>query len=760
MTTLILATLALAPLAAWLGGRSAKVATLLALWPLGLTVWFASALRILLQGGVVTDHVAWIPSLGLNLSFRLDGLSAVFALMITGIGTLIVVYGAHYLDGHPERGRFQASLFAFMAAMLGVVLTDNLFTLFVFWELTGFTSFLLIGFDHEKESSRRAATQALIVTGAGGLALLAAAVLISQVTGTLTIPELLSDRGLLTNHASYLPIVVLVLLAAFTKSAQFPFHFWLPGAMAAPTPVSAYLHSATMVKAGVYLVARLTPVLGGTLLWELPLVIIGGLTMLGGAYRAVQETDLKRVLAYSTVSALGTLFLLLGLGSEAAFTAAIVYLVAHACYKGALFQVAGVVDHATGTRDIRRLAGLRALLPQTSLAGLLAAASMVGLPLTIGFVAKELVYEAGLKYALSPFALVPAVVVGSALLGVCGLLAGFGPFFTPGAPPEGSHRASAGLWFGPLTLAVLGLLFGSAPGLTSGVFSLAASAVAGRSVEAHLALWHGLGLPLGLSALTLLLVALLYRARKLVRARAWPRSLGFERGFTGFLRIMDFISGRIGPPLQESSLASYALTFVLSAGTLVGVGYYLTAERVSLDGLLDVRAYELAISGLIILGAIGAVRARTTMTAVLCLGTSGYGVALTFLLFGAPDLAMTQFAAETLTAVIFVFVFWQFPRVDQASARLVKLRDAIIACGCGVLVTLLALDSATLPTTRRLSDFYAEAAPSLAHGRNIVNVILVDFRAFDTLGEITVLVTAAVGVVALLRIAAAERQGG
>ncbi|HEX6974012.1 MAG TPA: proton-conducting transporter membrane subunit, partial [Vicinamibacterales bacterium] len=351
---LVLSPFAIAILAAWLVGRYPRSAGIFAAWPALLAVAFAAVWR----GGARVVDLAWAPSLGLSLSFNLDALGLLFAILITGIGALVVLYASRYLDGHEHAGRFFLSLFAFMGAMLGVVLSDNILTLFVFWELTGFTSFLLIGFEHERASARAAATQALIVTGAGGLALLAAGVLLGDVTGTMSLSAMAGARASIVASPLYLAIAILVLAAAFTKSAQVPFHFWLPNAMEAPTPVSAYLHSATMVKAGVYLVARMTPIVGATAVWTTTLTVAGAVTMLVGAYRSVQETDLKRILAYSTLSALGVLTMLLGAGTREAFTAAVVYLVAHALYKGALFLVAGAIDHETGTREIESLAGL------------------------------------------------------------------------------------------------------------------------------------------------------------------------------------------------------------------------------------------------------------------------------------------------------------------------------------------------------------------------------------------------------------------
>jgi multicomponent Na+:H+ antiporter subunit A len=757
MAFVILATLLVCPVAAWLGRRGARCARWLAIWPLLVTVFLVWGLRSALAGEVVRDTLDWIPSLGLSLSFRLDGLSGIFALLITGIGTGVVIYSAYYFDGHPYAGRFQATLFAFMAAMLGLVSTDNVFALFVFWELTGFTSYLLIGFEHDKEEARRSALQALLVTGAGGLALLAAGVLLSQAVGSTSLHELAQSTELLRQHPTYTACVLCVLLAAFTKSAQFPFHFWLPNAMAAPTPVSAYLHSATMVKAGVYLALRMTPALGGTTLWTTLVVATGGVTMLGGACRAVQETDLKKILAYSTVSALGTAMLLLGLGTPPSIAAALAYLIAHAGYKGSLFLLAGVLDHQTGTRDIRQLSGLRRVMPISAVAGALAAASMAGLPPLLGFLGKEQAYSAVLDQPLLSQVLITALVLSSALLGASGLLTGVLPFMGPPSASPPTHEATAGLWVVPLGLSALGLL-AIAAGSFAPVLGLATSDVIGKAFAPSLALWHGWTLPLLLSAVTISLSWVVYRSHAALRRLRWPKVLGTEQLYTLSLRAVEALGARISPALQDASLTAYVLTFVVTTGALIGMGFVLTTGVPVPEQILPVRVHEVFLTLLVIGAALGAVRARTTMTAVLSLGAAGYGVALTFLLYGAPDLAMTQFAVETLTAVIFVFVFWQLPRTEERTSRRIKQRDALVSIAFGALVSVLTLAAATHPTNSRLRDFYATAAPTLAHGRNIVNVLLVDFRALDTLGEITVLVTAALGVSALLRIAAAQKQ--
>jgi multicomponent Na+:H+ antiporter subunit A len=756
MPIVLLVTLLLVPVAAVVGRRGARAASVLALWPAAVTGWLALELRAAHGGAPRTDLVRWAPTLGLELSFRLDGLSGLFALLVAGIGAGVVLYAGYDFDGHPHAGRFQATLFLFMAAMLGVVVADDVYALFVFWELTGFSSYLLVGFDHDRAEARRSALQALIVTGAGGLCLLAAGVLLHQAAGTASLSGLLERGAAIRASGAFPAIVVLVLLAAFTKSAQFPFHFWLPDAMAAPTPASAYLHSATMVKAGVYLIARTTPVLGGGALWTGLVLGAGGLTAAMAAALALRETDMKRVLAFSTVAALGAIVFLLGLGTPAAIAAALAYLVAHASYKGTLFLVAGVIDHATHTRDVTALSGLRRAMPKTALAGALGAASMAGLPLLVGFVGKEMAYEAALAQPIAPVALAALLVVASALMGVAGLIVGWGPFTGHRRSHPEAHDPAFGLWLPPLALAAFGLVAGVAPSLLGPTLSLAASAASGRPANLDLAVFHGFGVPLALSAATIAATVGVYAGRARVRAALAPVATDTGRLYRAALAALDGISERIAPPLQSARLASYILVFVVTSGALAA--WSLRGKGIAEGAIYTPpRGLEIAVAITILVAAFTASRARRTMVAVLSLGTVGYAVALLFLLFGAPDLAMTQFAVETLTAVILVYVFWQFPAVDQSSPARKKIRDAIVAVAFGGVMTMLALESSTETTSRRLGEFFAAKSPTEAHGRNIVNVILVDFRALDTLGEITVLTMAAIGVSALVRIGAEER---
>ncbi len=744
------------PVAGWLGARSRDRSQLLALIPAALTGYFTHALWLVSTSGPFTVSLPWAPRLNLSLSFHLDGLSALFATLICAVGTLIVVYATKYLEGHPHAGRFQISLFAFMGAMLGLVLSDNLLVLFVFWELTGFTSYLLIGFEHESQDARRAATQALLVTGGGGLALLAAAILLVRTGGTASLSALLA-RGSLVDAPLYLGITCLVLLAAFTKSAQFPFHFWLPNAMQAPTPVSAYLHSATMVKAGVYLVARMTPLLGGSLFWTGTVTVVGAFTMIGGSYRALLETDLKRVLAYSTISALGVMMLLFGTGTPQAVTAGLLYLLAHACYKGALFLIAGAIEHETGTRDVTALGGLRATMPVTAVAAGMAALSMAGIVLTFGFVAKEQFYESLTTLELSGI-WVAAAVAASVCLGAAGLIAGIAPFAGRLTPSPAAHEAPASLWLGPVLLASVGLILGLVPSLAAIPVGLAAAAVLQTTATVNLAIWHGFNTTLLLSLVTSAGSVVLFVYRDAIRRRAWPRALRTERLYSGTLAGIEAISRWVAPALQSASLRSYVFVVLVTAVTFVGTALATGRILPTLSRRTPIELHEGVVAALIVAGALAAVLARSTMAAVLALGAVGYSVALMYALLGAPDLAMTQFAVETLTVVIFVLVFSQLPGFGDLSSRSVKIRDAIVALAAGVLVTTLVLFIGASGTTSRLSSYFAEAAPQLAHGRNVVNVILVDFRGFDTLGEITVLVTVAIGVRAVLLIGRERRS--
>lgn len=751
MAFLILSPFAVAALSAWaIGGRAAR-GKLLALWPALLTAIFINELRASLTAAPRVVELTWAPSLHLSLGFNLDGLGLLFAILITGIGALIALYASEYLRDHPHIGRFYASLFAFMGAMLGVVLSDNILTLFVFWELTGFTSFLLIGFEHERTDARAAALQALIVTGAGGLALLAAGVLLIALTGTAALTAMVPLHGGIVSSSHYTAIAILILFAAFTKSAQVPFHFWLPNAMAAPTPVSAYLHSATMVKAGIYLIARVTPIVGATELWNTTLMIAGAATMTTGAYRAMQEIDLKRILAYATVSALGVLTMLLGVGTEEAIVAALAYLVAHAGYKGALFLVAGAVDHETGTRDIRVLRGLRAAMPRSGIAAGIAALSMAGVPLTFGFIGKELSYESLLHAPQWSTVLLTLMTAASVLLGVAGLIAGVWPFFGSRAASITAHEARWPMWIPPLILAAASLATGIIPSLLDDtLIAAAAAAAAGSRAPIALALWHGITPALLLSVLTLAGAWLGYAMHQRIRTASWRFGFGTEHIYTYSIRVVDALGRAIAAPLHSASLRSYVRVIVVVVVVLAGIAMLNGPGLINTPRTVPA-PHEILIVAVILIGAVSAARARSTMAAVLSLGVVGYAVAIVFLMFGAPDLAMTQFSVETLTVLIYVLVFRHFRSLGARSAPIERVSDATIAGAIGVIIGGLVWVVATADTAPQLREYFAGFGPTLGHGRNIVNVILVDYRGLDTLGEITVVMTAGIAVLALLR---------
>ncbi len=743
---------------------------LLALLPLSLFIYFFTFITLVAEHGAISFFYPWAPALNVSFSFYLDGLSLLFAMIISGVGTLIVLYGSGYLAGHHHLGRFYAFLLMFMASMLGVVLSGNVITLFVFWELTSISSYLLIGYYHKKLASRKAALQALLVTGSGGLALLAGLILMALEGGSWEIIDLLNQGDVIQNSGFYLPILLLVLAGAFTKSAQFPFHFWLPGAMAAPAPVSAYLHSATMVKAGIYLLARFSPVLGDTEAWYYLLTIFGTTTMFLAAHIAWQQTDLKRILAYSTVSALGTLVMLLGIGDEHAVKAAMVFLVVHSLYKGSLFMVAGIVDHETGSRFIDQLGGLRKSMPITATAAILAALSMSGIPLFLGFIGKELIYEATLGAHIAAGIITALAVLANALTIVAAGMVAHKPFFgQPVTTPKHAHEAPLQMWLGPITLALLGLLLALSTiklvtnllpfNFDEVIISPAVSAILGETIHVHLHFFPTeFSIILLLSTITITGGLGLY----FIRAKLYPvvgplnviTKWGPEQWYQWTLDGMLAFAKLQTKVLQSGYLRNYLLIIIL---TTVGLaGYTLVAKGVLQTNTLwrpiESQPYEALIYIIITVATLMVVTTRSRLAAVASLGVIGFGMSILFILFGAPDLAMTQFSIETLSVILLVFVLYKLPRFAILSTKVQKSRDIVIALLGGGLMTLLVLIVTSLEANSRLTPYFAKNSWLEAHGHNVVNVILVDFRGFDTMGEITVLAVAAIGVYGLLKL--------
>lgn len=741
-----------------------RYASALALFPLAIFIQLCLTIPSIAAGENLQLSLPWVPSLGLNLSFSLDGLGLVMALLISGIGALIIIYGGAYLHGHPYLGRFYSLVLLFMTAMLGVVLSGNALLLFVAWELTSISSFFLIGFEHHKPNARAAAWQALLVTGFGGLAMLAGFALLGYITDSFELSVWVAQAKAIQGHALAPAALLLILAGAATKSAQFPFHFWLPNAMEAPTPVSAYLHSATMVKAGIYLLARLFPVFEGLTYWSTLVTGLGLVTLVGAALLALGQSDLKRLLAYTTVSALGSMVFLLGLGNPLAVKTVVTVLIAHALYKGALFLVAGGVDHGTGTRDITELGGIGREMPFTAAAAGLAGLSMAGLPPLLGFVAKELMYETTLESAL------PGLFTALLFLGNLGMVAvagwvGWGPFWgKPGRNDLHPHEGPVGLWLPPLLLGVLSLLFGLLPNLAGKwLVQPAAQAIGQAPLVVKLALWHGLTPVLGLSALTLALGLGISAGRKWVLPRLstfWhalakfgPASL-YPRGLHFLLSFAAWQTNT----LQNGYLRVYITAIILFVTGLSAFTLVTRPIQFSTLNVLAPRFYDVILIVIILIATLYVTRVRSRLAAIALLGSIGFSIAVLFLLYSAPDLAMVQFTIETLTVIMFVLVMYKLPKFKQLSSRAAKLTDGLLALLGGVLMTVLMLLVSAHQSDAHLARYFVENSLPLANGRNIVNVILVDFRGLDTLGELTVLAVAALGVFSMIRLTFKESR--
>jgi multicomponent Na+:H+ antiporter subunit A len=731
-----------------------------------LSVWLVASELPALAGGSVRDIAwPWLPGLGASLAFRLDGLSALFVLLIGSIGAMVFVYAHRYLGGHPHATRAKLLLLAFMVSMLGLVLADDALLLFVFWELTTVTSYLLIGFGHEDPRARRAALQALLVTGGGGLFLLVGLLLLGLDAGGLRISGW--TAAAVPADSLRTPILCLVLIGAFTKSAQVPFHFWLPNAMVAPTPVSAYLHSATMVKAGVYLLARLHPVLGASELWFLALTTAGGATASWGALQALRQDDLKLALAYTTLATLGSIVLFLGSEVTIAVTAAVAMLLVHALYKSSLFLVVGIVEHATGTRDASRLAGLARAMPWTAGAAALAALSMAGFPPFLGFVGKELKYEGALAIADEPSWLAATLVLANALLFAVSCQVAFRPFWGPRVEaPRPPHEVPRRMLLGPALLASGGLVLGLSPELVGRLLvEPAVAAIRDRPSPVELALWHGLNVALAMSLATAALGLALYRGRAPLRAglarAAAALPLSGDRAWDAALAGLQALANGSTARLQSGSLSRYLATTFATVVLLVGGTQLVRGSPLAWPAHLEpIPPHAWAITALIVAAALLAARTRSRLAAIAALGVVGVGAALLFLLFGAPDVAMTQLLVETLFVVIVASALLRMPRLaDDLRSRATRARDAVLAAATGATVTAVLLAVLAVPFDPFVGDWFLDQSVPAGFGRNVVNVILVDFRALDTLGEITVVVAAGWAVHALLGLRG-PREGG
>ena len=737
----------------------------LALLPALLTAYFASLIPAISGGESLLIRNQWMPGLGVSLDFMVDGLSLVFALLISGIGTFILIYAGSYLKSHKDLARFYVVMLSFMASMLGLVLSDNLITFFVFWELTSITSYMLIGFNHEDAGARKCALQGLFVTAGGGLVLMAGLILLIFITGSYSFSEILASDLAIHEHGYYTAAAVCILVGAFTKSAQVPFHFWLPNAMAAPTPVSAYLHSATMVKAGVYLLARLNSSMDGDALWSNSLMFFGAATMFTGAYLAFSSTGIKKVLAYSTVMALGTLTMLIGVGTEKAIIAFVCVLVAHSLYKGALFMLAGALDHETGTKDITKMGGLWRSMPRTALITCMAALSLAGLPPLFGFVAKELMFESVINSPAWSRGLLATAVASSILVVAVAGLVFLKPFFGPArTTPRQPHDAPFAMLIGPAVLTLLALIFGVAPFLPAPlVLDAAVSSVYGSGVQTALALWHGVNVPLILSGISLLAGSLLFVAWQrlhptLHAVNTAGGRVGPEAGYFRFMLGITQIASWQTRLLQNGVLGVYLLILVLVTFGLTGYTLF-TRHGFQLDfDFSNGYFYEFGIALLIVAATVFASVTRSRLGSVASVGVLGFGVALIFIHFSAPDLGITQLLVETLTVILLVLVLFKLPPFVNLSSPWERYRDLTVAVFAGAIMTLLMLAALDIQYFDSISSYYIENSYGLAFGKNIVNVILVDFRQLDTLGEIFVLGLAAMGVYSMVKLRAEDQH--
>ncbi len=731
-------------------------------------------------GQVPTWSVQWLPVLGLDLGFRMDGLAWLFVMLIGNIGALVVLYAAWYLDADEPVRRFFIFLLMFMGAMLGIAMADNLLLLVLFWELTSLSSYLLIGWWHadpkDGRDARLGARMALTITGAGGLCLLAGVLLLGDIAGSYKLAAVLAAGDVIRASPLYVTALVLVLLGAFTKSAQFPFHFWLPHAMAAPTPVSAYLHSATMVKAGVFLLARFYPALGGTEEWFWIVSVAGMTTMVFGAYVAIFQHDLKGLLAYSTISHLGLITLLFGLNEPLAVVAGVFHIINHATFKAGLFMSAGIIDHECGTRDMRRINGMWKVMPLTATLGMVAAAAMAGVPLANGFLTKEMLFAESLaKQTHGPMEwLLPAGALLAAILGIAYSLRFVHDVFFNGDSvdlPRQPHEPPFLMVAPVLLLAALCLAVGIFPQQTAGAMLAVAAQAAlhgtpGPALPAYsLALWHGFNLPLLMSAIAVVVGFALYfglqrfiNLHRLVRLPGWFSAGGRE--FFHVLLAAGVAAARgLTGLLQNGSLQRYLLLLVLMS---LAAGAWPLWDVPLQWPALHLRDLNLAVTGV---GAIGIVAALATtvlyrkrLIAVVALGATGLVVCLTFAWFSAPDLALTQLLVEVVMTALMMLALRWLP--DESTPerhvsghcpglRWIAWRDGAIALACGLGMAALTWQLLNRPAVS-ISQYFLETARSLGGGGNVVNVILVDYRAFDTMGEITVLAIAALTIRAVL----------
>lgn len=764
--------------------------------PIVLFSYFLSFLPQIIRGEITMETLNWIPSLGINFSARVDGLGLLFSLLITGIGALVVLYSIYYLSKEKEKlNQFYVYLLLFMGAMLGVVLSDNMVVLYGFWELTSFSSFLLIGYWNHRERSRYGAQKSMLITVFGGLSMLGGMILLYLMTGTFSISETIAMAATIYGHELFIPALICILLGAFTKSAQFPFHIWLPDAMEAPTPVSAYLHSATMVKAGIYLVARLTPVFALSGLWVWLVAGFGILTLFWGSFSAVKHNDLKGILAYSTISQLGLIMSLLGLGAAAihypaveagfytvAVSAAVFHLINHATFKGSLFMMVGIVDHETGTRDIRKLGGLMSIMPITFTIAVIGSFSMAGLPPFNGFLSKEMFFTGMIRaqeigfFNMETLGLIFPIVawVASVFTFLYSMIIVFKTFtgkYQPEKLEVKPHEAPLGMLISPIILVSLVVVIGLfpnivAPLINSVMASILPSLVAeGMKFDVHIYHWHGFTPELFMTIGVIVVGILLYKfmPRWTGIYNRMPEKFSLNSAYDNGLAGIQKGANRFTNAYMTNSIRTYLLyifTFlILSLGTtlIVKNAFVLDTANVA-----NIHAFELVLVIIIAIGSVSILFVKSRMTSIILLGSVGYAVSLFYAIFRAPDLALTQLVIETVSVALFLLAFYHLPKVNKNEEHMrFKMGNAVISIGVGVVVSLIALSAHSSKAFDSISQYYIENTYKKAGGENMVNVILVDFRGFDTLFEIAVLAIAALGIFSLikLRLTRGKEQG-
>lgn len=760
--------------------------------PIILFIGLVRFVPAIAKGHTESFTISWIPSANIHFTTYLDGLSLIFGLLITGVGSLVILYSIYYLTSREALGHFYVYLLMFMGAMLGVVFSDNMMVLYVFWELTSISSFLLIAFWYYRKQSRYGAQKSMLITVSGGVAMLAGFIMLHAMTGSFSIRENIAMIAEFTDHALFIPAMILVLLGAFTKSAQFPFHIWLPDAMEAPTPVSAYLHSATMVKAGIYLVARFTGIFGGDAIWFYVVSSVGIFTLFWGSFNAVRQTDLKALLAYSTISQLGLVMSLFGLGSAAlhegysehavlyaqATFAALFHLINHSTFKGALFMVVGIVDLNAGTRDVRRLGGLMAIMPVTFTIALIGSFSMAGLPPFNGFLSKEMFFEAMVAVRHLAFfdigswsILFPVLAwVGSVFTFIYSMIIVFQTFFGEHQPDRldrEAHEAKLGMLISPSILALLVVSVFFFPNVIGDYLLRPAMAAVypslpdiGGALE-PIKIWHGFKTPLWMTIGVIIVGTLLYLTFNYWRPmyKLGPLRWGLDNVYNGALHFAESGSTYITNKYMTGYLRHYLVYifvffFVAVTGTLIYTGG--AKFDISNDAPIAPNEYIL-IFGMMAAGIL-MLFAKSRITITLLNGVLGYSIALFFVIFRAPDLALTQIVIETVTTALFLLGFYFLPEIKREKVvKSTKVMNGIIAIAVGSLVTVLAL----LVQGNKMFDSissYFENAYELAGGKNIVNTILGDFRAFDTMLEVVVLFIAGVGVYTLVKLKAKKGE--